>query len=35
MDRVSFLLGLHRVGVAAIDLDEEEFEHDARYAREG
>jgi predicted HTH domain antitoxin len=30
VDRVSFLLGLHRVGVAALDLDDEEFEHDAQ-----
>lgn len=35
MDRVEFLFTLHRVGVAVLDLDAEEFEHDARYAREG
>jgi predicted HTH domain antitoxin len=33
MDRVTFLRSLHRVGVAAIDLDESEIEHEARYAR--
>jgi len=32
MDRVTFLLSLHRVGVAAIDLDEREIEDDVRYA---
>lgn len=33
MGRVAFLMGLHRVGVAAIDLVEGEIEHEARYAR--
>jgi predicted HTH domain antitoxin len=33
MDRVTFLLSLHRVGVAAIDLDEREIEDEVRYAR--
>ena len=31
-DRVSFLLGLHRYGVAAIDLTEEEFKSDVENA---
>lgn len=31
MDRVTFLLNLHKVGVAAIDLDEEELEDQAHY----
>lgn len=34
MDRATFFLGLYRIGVAALDLDADEFEHDARYARE-
>jgi predicted HTH domain antitoxin len=33
MDRVTFLLSLHRVGVAAIDLDERELADDIQYAR--
>lgn len=33
MDRVTFLLSLHRVGVAAINLDERDLEDDLRYAR--
>lgn len=33
MDRVTFLLNLHRAGVAALDLDERELEDDLRYAR--
>ena len=33
MDRVTFLLSLHRVGVAAIDLDDREIDDDLRYAR--
>jgi predicted HTH domain antitoxin len=33
MDRVTFLLSLHRVGVAAINLDEREMEDEFRYAR--
>jgi tetratricopeptide (TPR) repeat protein/predicted HTH domain antitoxin len=32
VDRVSFLLNLHRVGVAVHDLDETEMENEARYA---
>ena len=35
MDRVTFLLSLHRVGVAALDLDQREIEDDLRYARRG
>jgi predicted HTH domain antitoxin len=35
MDRVTFLMSLHRVGVAALNLDAAEFEHEARYARGG
>lgn len=35
MDRATFLLSLHRVGVAAIDLDDRELEDDLRYARRG
>jgi len=31
MDRVAFLLNLHKVGVAVIDLDEEQLEDQARY----
>ncbi len=33
MDRVTFLLSLHRVNVAAIDLDDREFDDERRYAR--
>ena len=33
MDRVTFLLNLHRVGVAAIDLDERELDDEFGYAR--
>ena len=33
MDRVTFLKSLHRVGVAAIDLDEKELEDELRYVR--
>lgn len=33
MDRVTFLLSLHRAGVAAIDLDAREMEEEFRYAR--
>ena len=33
MDRVTFLLSLHRVGVAAIDLDDRELEDEFGYAR--
>jgi len=33
LDRVSFLLGLHRLGVAAADLDEEEWAEELRYVR--
>jgi predicted HTH domain antitoxin len=33
MDRVTFLLSLHHIGVPVIDLDESEIEHEARYAR--
>jgi predicted HTH domain antitoxin len=32
MDRVTFLLSLHRLGVAAIDLDQREMEDELRYA---
>ena len=32
VDRVSFLLGLHRYGVAMIDLDEEELQSDMDHA---
>ncbi len=32
MDRVSFLLSLHRYGVAMIDLDEEELQSDMDHA---
>ena len=34
VDRVTFLLTLQRVDVPAIDLDESEMQHEARYARE-
>ena len=33
MDRVTFLLSLHRVGVSAIDLDDRELGDDIQYAR--
>lgn len=33
LDRVTFLLSLHRVGVAALDLDEHDMADDVRYAR--
>lgn len=33
LDRVTFLLSLQHVHVPAIDLDESELEHEARYAR--
>ena len=33
MDRVTFLLSLNRMGVAALDLDEGELEDEKRYAR--
>jgi predicted HTH domain antitoxin len=33
MDRVTFLLSLHRIGVAALDLDARELDDDVRYAR--
>lgn len=33
MDRVTFLLSLHRAGVAAIDLDEREMHDELGYAR--
>ena len=33
MDRVAFLLSLHRLGVSVIDLDESEMQHEERYAR--
>jgi predicted HTH domain antitoxin len=32
MDRVAFLVSLHRANVAAIDLDEDEMQREARYA---
>lgn len=32
MDRVMFLLNLHRIGVAMLDLDEREMEAERRYA---
>jgi predicted HTH domain antitoxin len=32
LDRVTFLVSLHRAGVAAIDLDEDDMEHEASYA---
>lgn len=35
MDRVTFLLSLHRIGVAAVDLDDRDIEDDLRYARRG
>jgi len=33
MNRVTFLLSLHRAGVPALDLDAGEIEDDLRYAR--
>lgn len=33
MDRVTFLLSLHRIGVAAIAMTEDDIEDDLRYAR--
>lgn len=33
MDRVSFLLNLHRLGVPAIDLDDEEMAEERRYVQ--
>jgi len=33
MDRVTFLMSLHRAGVPAIDLDDREMEDEFRYAR--
>jgi len=33
MPRAEFLLSLHRVGVAMLDLDREEMKEEARYAR--
>ncbi len=33
MDRVTFLLSLHRVGVPVIDLDEREMEDEFKYGR--
>lgn len=33
MDRITFLLTLHRVGIAVLDLDEKEMEDETRYAR--
>ena len=33
MDRVTFLLSLHRIGVAAIDLDDRELDDELGYAR--
>jgi len=33
MDRVTFLLSLHRVGVAAIELDDRELDDEFGYAR--
>lgn len=33
MDRVTFLLSLHRVGVPVINLDEREMEEEFRYGR--
>ncbi len=33
MDRVTFLLSLHRVGVAALDLDAHDAADDMRYGR--
>jgi hypothetical protein len=35
MDRVTFLLSLHGIGVAAVDLDDRDIEDDLRYARRG
>ena len=33
LDRVTFLLSLHRVGVAVIDLDDREMDDELDYAR--
>ena len=33
LDRVTFLLTLHRVGVAAVNLDDREIEDELAYAR--
>ena len=33
MDRVTFLLSVHRVGVAALNLDERDIQEDLNYAR--
>lgn len=33
MDRVAFLMSLHRLNVAVLDLDDEEMAEEARYAR--
>jgi len=33
LDRVTFLLTLHRAGVAAVDLDERELAEELRYVR--
>lgn len=32
LDRVTFLISLHRTGVAAVDLDDDDMEREARYA---
>ena len=32
MDRVTFLLSLHRIGVAMLDIDETEMEDERQYA---
>jgi predicted HTH domain antitoxin len=32
IDRVTFLVNLHRAGIAAVDLDDDEMQHEARYA---
>lgn len=32
LDRVTFLISLHRTGVAAVDLDDGDMEREARYA---
>ena len=32
MDRVTFLLSLHRIGVAMLDMDETEMEDERQYA---
>lgn len=33
MDRVTFLLSLHRIGIATIDLDDREMDDELGYAR--